>query len=166
MSMRTMSLLICGTLTLATAAMLISETRDAKKRRCPTNWTPYNDRCYYCNSTQTSWADAERCCESQNGHLALLDNVEEYYLVKQLVMTATKLSQPIWLGGSITAQAGKWLLVDVTLTFQPASLAQLICPATECCLVMNFGAKKFGALPCSNKLPFVCEKRKPKPWTL
>ncbi|XP_067381614.1 type-2 ice-structuring protein-like [Channa argus] len=158
-----MSLLICGMLTLVTAAMLVSETRDTKTPRCPTNWTPYNDRCYYCNSTRTSWDDAENCCQSQNGHLALMASVDEYDFIQQLVMTATKLSQPVWLRGSTSSQVGRWALFELALNFHLGSPAQLVCPAAECCLVMNFGDKKFGPLPCSNKLPFVCEKDQLQP---
>ncbi|KAK2812712.1 hypothetical protein Q5P01_000968 [Channa striata] len=153
-----MSLLVCASMALTKAA----KTRDTQVSLCPANWTPYNDRCYYCNSTQTTWDDAESCCQSQNGHLAFVGSVEEYDAIQQLVRSAIG-AHPIWLGGSFSITVGKWISVYLGLDVSLLSPAQLTCSAAQCCLVMDFGDKKLGALACSNKVAFVCEKGRLQP---
>ncbi|KAK2812713.1 hypothetical protein Q5P01_000969 [Channa striata] len=153
-----MSLLVCASMALTKAA----KTRDTVVSLCPANWTPYNDRCYYCNSTQTTWDDAESCCQSQNAHLAFVGSVEEYDVIQQLVRSAIG-AHPVWLGGSVSITVGKGLSVQLGLDISLLSPAQLTCSAAQCCLVMDFGDKKLGALACSNKVAFVCEKGRLQP---
>ncbi|KAK2863335.1 hypothetical protein Q5P01_002868 [Channa striata] len=86
-----------------------TESSDLDKRRlfCSSGWTKINGGCFQFFSTPTTWAKAEKHCQSVGGHLASVKSERDYDQMRKL--TGNK---PTWIGGSDAQEESVWLWRD------------------------------------------------------
>ncbi|KAK0406506.1 hypothetical protein QR680_018615 [Steinernema hermaphroditum] len=62
---------------------------------CPSNWSGWNNHCYFFNSIPLAWKDAESFCLTQGAHLTSIQSDEENRFVWNLGKVDSA-----WIGGS------------------------------------------------------------------
>ncbi|XP_076581431.1 type-2 ice-structuring protein-like [Chaetodon auriga] len=151
--MLTVTLLVCAMMALTSAA---GDNPVVKRSTCPSGWAPHNDLCLNYVPTPMTWAQAEKHCQGQGGHLASVHSFREYHEIQMMIKIRTHLYTVTWLGGYDVGREGVWFWSDGT-PFKFNSWAAGEPNQTGYCLVMNFGDhKKFDDQGCGYRRPFVC----------
>ncbi|XP_051256194.1 ladderlectin isoform X2 [Dicentrarchus labrax] len=129
---------------------------------CPNGWSLFNDRCFHYYPRPTTWAKAEKNCQSLGANLASVQNIQEYHEIQRLITAASYQSKEAWLGGSDAQEERLWLWSDGSpfsylnwCNGQPDNYR-----GQQHCLQMNFGADKcWDDVGCGVPRPFVCAKK-------
>ena len=107
-----------------------------------------------------TWADAEKKCVEEGGHLASVESNAENWSIQGLLKD---IQDPVWLGGSDAAAEGTWVFTDGTaLTHttawsdgQPDNRG-----GGQACMATNFKGPDWDDAACGESYNFVCEKKK------
>ncbi|KAH3791605.1 hypothetical protein DPMN_145094 [Dreissena polymorpha] len=128
----------------------------------------FRNSCYFVSSTQRNWTEARTSCERHGGHLAVVNDAEEYTFLVQMIKTSDWFSFPVyWLGGYRPANslACKWVNSD---DWAFVKLQQTISLSNEeICLSIQKDLGYFSHLTdedrrwifvsCNNTLNYICE---------
>lgn len=107
-------------------------TSGSERTCCPINWVEYEGSCYWFSSSGRSWTEADKYCQLENAHLAVVTSWDEqvrppwvllgHWMVEgrghQLCFFPQKFVQHhmgptnTWIG--LTDQNGPWKWVDGT----------------------------------------------------
>jgi len=126
---------------------------------CTGGWTEYSSSCFKLGRDKKTWADAEKKCVEEGGHLASVGSFGENWSIHMLLKN---IQNPVWLGGTDGAAEGTWVFTDgtrVTHTAwsdgQPDNLG-----GGQHCLATNFKGPDWDDAWCGANYNFVCEKKK------
>ncbi|XP_037348235.1 C-type lectin domain family 10 member A [Talpa occidentalis] len=90
-----------------TCKMTLLQSNSSQTTCCPTDWLEHGGSCYWFSRSRKSWSEAEKYCQLENAHLAVLNSRDEQNFVqKHLVNTFT------WIG--LTDSNGEWKWADGT----------------------------------------------------
>ncbi|XP_053358140.1 lactose-binding lectin l-2-like [Clarias gariepinus] len=128
---------------------------------CPTGWVEFRGRCFIYQGSKLNWGSAERHCVNLGGHLASMQNENEYQLVKSIIRIYDKNENPTWIGLSSCQTKYNFFWSDGTkLTYTNWNPREPNRIFGECCVQMNYGSyKHWNDISCSRKVPFVCVKK-------
>ncbi|XP_780522.4 uncharacterized protein LOC575010 [Strongylocentrotus purpuratus] len=76
---------------------------------CSEGWTEYGSNCFLPVLTSLSWLDAETACQGEGGHLAVLDDVDEYSFMRKTLRWSQADSSDFWLGYNDISEEGTWV---------------------------------------------------------
>ena len=130
---------------------------------CKDPWIIFGDSCYLMSSEAMTWNDAQRFCNTKEGHLIEIDNIIERDF---LVQTCKVRLDGIWVGGTDQETEGTFVWKTNKKTVQSDYFA----PGEpnnsgghEDCTQLYCHGERVGKLndgTCEVKLNFVCEKSK------
>ncbi|XP_020784032.2 asialoglycoprotein receptor-like 1 isoform X2 [Boleophthalmus pectinirostris] len=75
---------------------------------CREGWVSYDKGCYFLSATPEPWRNAETHCQRLNGHLLVINNVEELDYISKVVA----LGENYWIGLVERHKEGHWSWVD------------------------------------------------------
>ena len=128
---------------------------DESEVDCAPNEVWSNDHCYRAFDTTATWLEAVGDCESWGGHLVAIADADENAHARSL------LAGRFWLGLSDQTNEGVWVWADgAPLDFAPWSAGQPndFDRGEDCVAYMAIDDDQWNDLPCSQELPFVCER--------
>ncbi|XP_044196787.1 ladderlectin-like isoform X1 [Thunnus albacares] len=119
MKMLTVAALICTIMALTTAdappeaKIQNDQTAEADLVKrifwCSYGWKKINGRCFRYVPTQLRWVDAEKACQAMGGNLASVHTYGEYHKIQMMIIGASHVYRPAWIGGSDAQQENVWL---------------------------------------------------------
>ncbi|XP_041867593.1 C-type lectin domain family 7 member A-like [Melanotaenia boesemani] len=87
----------------------LNETR----LKCEAGWEPHGEKCYYFNTTKSSWNDSRDGCKLKGGDLVKIDSREEQkFLEARLREKMEEAEDKFWIGLTDSEEEGRWLWVD------------------------------------------------------
>ncbi|KAM5170569.1 uncharacterized protein ACMZJ9_003484 [Mantella aurantiaca] len=123
---------------------------------CEAGWVYYWFSCYHVSSNVYKWNDSKTDCENRNAQLVVINDEREM----NFLLTISEKTKTWWIG--LTEADGSWRWVDGTsyemtpklwLPHQPDNHS-----GGEDCAELKYG-KGWNDAHCSNKSPYICEKR-------
>ncbi|XP_074518065.1 type-2 ice-structuring protein-like [Halichoeres trimaculatus] len=158
MKILAVSALLCALMALTTSSMQpVADDDILDSFEFP--WVPIGRRYFYYVTRPLTWPEAESNCRSLGGHLASVESLEEYDLMRSLIR-GSKSDPLVWLGGCDRFKEGEWEWIDGS----PFNFTYW-CPAepnnkrNEDCLQMNFGnCKCWNDKGCGHRLTSYCIK--------
>ncbi|KAL7375381.1 hypothetical protein ABVT39_016378 [Epinephelus coioides] len=170
MKMLIVSALVCAMMVLTRAAPPPEETIQVEteshlvKRStdCPHGWSLFGDHCYHYNPIEMTWASAERHCQSLDGNLASVHNIQQYSDIQTVIFETAHRPSPAWIGGSDAEEENQWFWSDGTpfryhhwCHGEPDNNK-----GNQHCMQMNYsGGKCWDDIRCSHQLPSVCARK-------
>ena len=130
---------------------------------CPEHFELHGDTCYLAVPEQVlSWKDAEAQCQETDSHLAIIRNVEQNDIVKNMFQ-----NMQIWIGLTDQQTEGTWMYADGSplAQFNKWKEGAPNGGEGENCAVMlpNQDNGVWDDKNCTSKAPFVCTKPKGDP---
>ncbi|XP_041867600.1 collectin-12-like isoform X1 [Melanotaenia boesemani] len=84
-----------------------------KHLKCEAGWELHGEKCYYFNTTKSSWKDSRDGCKLKGGHLVKIDSREEQiFLEARLREKMEEAEDKFWIGLTDSEEEGRWLWVD------------------------------------------------------
>ncbi|XP_041867605.1 C-type lectin domain family 4 member E-like isoform X1 [Melanotaenia boesemani] len=81
--------------------------------KCEAGWELHGVKCYYFNTTKSSWKDSRDGCKLKGGHLVKIDSREEQkFLEARLREKMEEAEDKFWIGLRDSEEEGRWLWVD------------------------------------------------------
>uniref|UniRef100_A0A8C2MRL0 Asialoglycoprotein receptor 1 n=1 Tax=Cricetulus griseus TaxID=10029 RepID=A0A8C2MRL0_CRIGR len=87
--------------------MAVLQGNGSERTCCPINWVEYEGSCYWFSSSGRSWTEADKYCQLENAHLAVVTSWDEQKFVQHHMGPTNT-----WIG--LTDQNGPWKWVDGT----------------------------------------------------
>uniref|UniRef100_A0A8C6UK73 Asialoglycoprotein receptor-like 1 n=1 Tax=Neogobius melanostomus TaxID=47308 RepID=A0A8C6UK73_9GOBI len=76
--------------------------------KCREEWVSYENSCYFLSTTKANWSAAETHCQNHQGHLLVINNVEELDYISKIAI----LMENYWIGLVERQNEGHWSWVD------------------------------------------------------
>ena len=134
----------------------VTSTPSVRPVTSTTSVRPVTYRLY--NTEIKTWREAVSACERVGGQLAMIRNAEEQ---AKVIRSREGESRSVWLGATDEGHEGTWLYVNqepVTFTnwgrTEPNNAFN-----NEHCLVHHEYEGQWNDVPCSSRLPYLCEFR-------
>ena len=129
---------------------------------CPDgNWHEFEGSCYKVYATTTDFISAQQHCLAESGHLAVIDSSKKTDFIRNNV-TQNHLSK-YWIGlrdiiGDNQETSYQWISTNQSLNSQVYRnwLNDIPVEVDYTCVI--YSANGWINIPCSYKVPFVCEK--------
>ncbi|XP_022330695.2 macrophage mannose receptor 1-like isoform X2 [Crassostrea virginica] len=122
--------------------------------QCPTGYEGYKRSCYKFGVDSTTFYDAQRLCQQENGHLASIPSVFEYGFVRGF--SAKSNLSSFWLGLHLSKDTVLYRWTDglpyLYHHWKDSEPSQR--PGEECVISEN---GPWMDVPCTNKYPYLCK---------
>ncbi|XP_044191215.1 asialoglycoprotein receptor 1-like isoform X3 [Thunnus albacares] len=81
--------------------------------KCDKGWLQCGGKCYYFSTTNSSWEESRRYCQSHGGDLVKIDSrAEQIFLTKELSDKMNYHEDKFWIGLTDSKEEGEWFWVD------------------------------------------------------
>ncbi|XP_073325732.1 galactose-specific lectin nattectin-like [Pagrus major] len=131
-------------------------------KACPPGWSLCGSRCFIVQARRLTMADAERNCIRLGGNLASIHSFSDDSFIRGLIRRACGSDVRTWIGLFDAIQEGMWLWTDgsrVVFT-RWHSKEPNNSGGKEHCVEINFRGDYWNDVPCSQRWPSVCVRRR------
>uniref|UniRef100_A0A8C8U6T7 CD209a antigen n=1 Tax=Peromyscus maniculatus bairdii TaxID=230844 RepID=A0A8C8U6T7_PERMB len=138
--------------------LLVVLVKDRLCRRCPWDWTPFQESCYFFSVSQKTWNDSATACQNVGAQLVVIKSDEEQKFLQQ----TSKKRGYTWMGLIDMHKESTWHWVNgspLTLSFmkywnegEPNNVGDEDCA--------EFRGDGWNDTKCDNKKFWICKKPK------
>ncbi|XP_078525653.1 asialoglycoprotein receptor 2-like [Lissotriton helveticus] len=131
-------------------------------RACPTDWLPYNGKCYFFSQNTLTWDGSRSKCLTSQADLVIINDRME-----QIFIGNTTKTEVHWIGLTDKDQEDAWKWVNglnlQTKEFWACTQPDNAGEAEHCATVGSFtqcggASSRWNDARCENKEKFICEK--------
>ncbi|XP_026518457.1 killer cell lectin-like receptor subfamily F member 1 [Terrapene carolina triunguis] len=118
---------------------------------CPPNWLLHRDKCYWVSKEKNPWDKSRDDCSRRSSRLLVIRDQDEMTFIQ----TASKDTNQIWLGLTVTSPVRNWTWVDGSLYNQTLFNVQDPAEGNSCGMIK---AHEIHFETCTTVSKWICEK--------